>query len=413
MEIKKGISQMAEYPNAEVNYVVPADGQMYYVLKDGALANGCVIATLDPKRAVDPGVLCDSIGVFKEDGTVLIDFDKKDIRPISDNFLLVVNSIPKSEEVVNALKNMDDEISKTMLKDNSTTIVDKMMIEMGITGEILFSDAYSEANIYMMDSENHKIGPDVSFIGKNDNSFYFHTNDSTTEAVLISLTGEVINSEPTGFTMPEEPIENNVPQEEVTETVEVPVEEPAAEEPTEVEMPEETVEEEIQATDFSMDDIEESDLKLDISQNILDGFKPMEEPEMNTEMPEETSTDVEETSFELPVEEPTVETEEETTEESVEEEKDEVLDNVIEVMKKMIEETNKLNEKIAELEKEIEEKNEFISSQETKISEQEDKIAEQEAKISAQESKIASEESKKNELSDLLSEANEVLENID
>ena len=37
MEIKKGISQMAEYPNVEINYVVPADGKMYYVLKNGEL----------------------------------------------------------------------------------------------------------------------------------------------------------------------------------------------------------------------------------------------------------------------------------------------------------------------------------------------------------------------------------------
>ena len=80
MEIKKGISQMAEYPNMEINYVVPSDGKMYYVLKDGELKNGSIIATLDPKRAVDEKVLCDSIGVFKEDCSVLIDFNKKDIK---------------------------------------------------------------------------------------------------------------------------------------------------------------------------------------------------------------------------------------------------------------------------------------------------------------------------------------------
>ena len=51
----------------------------------------------------------------------------------------------------------------------------------------------------------------------------------------------------------------------------------------------------------------------------------------------------------------------------------------------MIEETNKLNDRISELEKELEMK---------------DKI-------------IASQESKKNELSSLLDEANEVLDNID
>ena len=387
MEIKKGISQMAEYPNAEVNYVVPADGQMYYVLKDGALANGCVIATLDPKRAVDPGIVADSIGVFKEDGTVLIDFDKKEIRPIDKDYLLVVNSIPKTEEVVNALKNMDDEISKTMIKDNSTTIVDKMMIEMGITGEILFSDAYSEANVYKMDDVNHKIGPDSSFIGKNDTNYYFRTNDIAADAVLVDLNGELVESN-TGFDIPEETVVNNTVQEEVEmDTPETSVEEPQIEETP--------IAEEIQVTDFSIDDSETQDLKLDISQNILEGFKPIEETEVNIDNNEENSEIA--NTFELPTEDTTVESEE--TNEEVSNEDDEVLDNVIEVMKKMIEETNKLNEKIAELEKIVEEKDNIISSQE--------------AKIAAQESKIASEESKKNELSDLLSEANEVLENIE
>ena len=358
MEIKKGISQMAEYPNAEVNYVVPADGQMYYVLKDGELANGCVIATLDAKRAVDPAIPCDNIGVFKEDGTVLIDFDKKEIKKINDEYLLVVNSIPKTEEVVNTLKNIDDEISKTMVKDNSTTIVDKMMIEMGITGEILFSDAYSEANVYKMDDVNHKIGPDSSFIGKNDTNFYFHTNDATKDTVLVNLNGEVVEKEPTGFAMPEEPITNNIPQE---------VSEPKTPE----------VKEEIQATDFEASDMESQDLKLDISQNILDGFKPQEE-----NIKEDITEEKEDTAIEIPT----------GTETEEQEENDKVLDNVIEVMKKMIEETNKLNEKITELEKELEERNQIIASQE---------------------SKIESENTKKNKLNDLLDEANEVLENID
>lgn len=377
MEIKKGISQMAEYPNAEVNYVVPKDGKMYYVLRDGVLANGCVIATLDPKRAVDAGVACDSIGVFKEDGSVLIDFDKKDIKKINEDSLLVVNSIPKTEKVVNALKNMDDEISKTMMRDNSTTIVDKMMIEMGITGEILFSDAYSEANVYKMDETNHKIGPDSSFIGKNDKNFFFHTNDSDDETVLISLTGEVEN-EPTGFIMPDIPVNNSISSD--------------VEEKTEVE---EASQEEIQVSDFVAEEEENQDLKLDISQNILDGFKPLEENKMVLDIPEAPEVEENSDSVEIPNEEIEEKSDIVNISESSESESgenDEVLDNVIEVMKKMIEETNKLNDRITELEEEIEEKNNMISSFEAKI---------------------ASQESKKNTLSGLLDEANEVLDNID
>ena len=407
MEIKKGISQMAEYPNVEINYVVPENGKMYYVLRDGELSNGCIIATLDPKRAIDPNVVSNSIGVFKEDGSILIDFDKKDVRRINDELVLAVNSVPTTPEVVNALKNESDDISKTMMKDNATTIVDKMMIEMGITGEILFSDAYSEANIYKLDSFNNKIGPDSSFIGKNDKNFYFHTNDATKDTVLVSINGEEV--------------EENVPD---TSNIQIPTSDenslPVVNEETDTEIP----------TDNNIGE----PVKLDISQNILEGFKPMEnsvdlssDTVVETDTPVETPVDTQveepvDTSNETPMETPidtsvsfasvdntlpfateSVEQEQSEVEKSpveieekanqeINKESDAVLDNVIEVMKKMIEETSKLNERITELEKELESKQQELDEKNEVISR---------------------EESKKSTLNDLLDEANEVLEKID
>ena len=187
---------------------------------------------------------------------------------------------------------MDDEISKTMMRDNSTTIVDKMMVEMGITGEILFSDAYSEANVYKTDETNHKIGPDSSFVGKNDKNFFFHTNDSDDGTVLISLTGKVEN-EPTGFAMPDIPVNNNISS-EVEEKSEV-------EEASREEIPMES--EEIQVSDFVPEEEENQDLKLDISQNILDGFKPLEENKITLDIPEAPEVDENSDSVEVTNEE--------------------------------------------------------------------------------------------------------------
>lgn len=402
MEIKKGISQMAEYPNVEINYVVPMDGQMYYVLRDGVLANGAVIATLDPKRAIDSNIVTDTIGVFAEDGSVLIDFDKKEIRKITDEFLLVVNSIPKSQEVVNALTNEDDEISKTMMKDNATTIVDKMMIEMGITGEMLFSDAYSEANIYKTDGVNKVVGVPSSFIGKNDNNFYFHTNNVETETTVISIEDEKEEdfdapAPVAGFEIPADL--TAIPSVEPAEATPVAEQaQPVVETPT--------------------------DASLDINQSIFGSFKPVEDeisnievtPEVEESVPsvepvveeteEETDEEQPEISIEnnvvIPQEETPVE-DEETEEDEVSEESsvevttsdnndDAVLDNVIAVMKKMIEETSKLNKRITELEEEITRKEEEIKEKDEVISR---------------------EESKKSTLSGLLDEANEVLDNIE
>lgn len=402
MEIKKGISQMAEYPNVEINYVVPMDGQMYYVLRDGVLANGAVIATLDPKRAIDSNIVTDTIGVFAEDGSVLIDFDKKEIRKITDEFLLVVNSIPKSQEVVNALTNEDDEISKTMMKDNATTIVDKMMIEMGITGEMLFSDAYSEANIYKTDGVNKVVGVPSSFIGKNDNNFYFHTNNVETETTVISIEDEKEED----FDAPAPVAGFEIP----ADLTAIPSVEPAEETPV-AEQTQPVVE-------------TPTDASLDINQSIFGSFKPVEDeisnievtPEVEESVPsvepvveeteEETDEEQPEISIEnnvvIPQEETPVE-DEETEEDEVSEESsvevttsdnndDAVLDNVIAVMKKMIEETSKLNKRITELEEEITRKEEEIKEKDEVISR---------------------EESKKSTLSGLLDEANEVLDNIE
>lgn len=353
MEIKKGISQMAEYPNMEINYVVPSDGKMYYVLKDGELKNGAIIATLDPKRAVDESVLCDSIGVFKEDGSVLIDFNKKDIKKITDDLLLAVNGNPISSEVVNAQANKNDATVNSTMKENQITIVDNMMKEMGITGSMIFSDPFEEANVYKIDSYNNKVGIDSSFIGKNDKELFFHTNDVTKQTTKINY-GEVDslvtdNEAPTIDSMP---VMNN-----------------------------------------EIESINQNELKLDIGSDILDGFqKPEEEKEEKNQADEliedennktESTSEITEGKQDAEIME--VDSSINTDGPIISDNKDQVLDNVIAVMKKMIGETSKLNEKIDKLEKELEEKNRQLEAQ----------------------------ESKKNELSSLLTEANEVLENID
>lgn len=350
MEIKKGISQMAEYPNREINYVIPSDGKMYYVLNNGELKNGCVIATLDPKRAIDDHIECNSIGVFKEDGSVLVDFNKKDIKTINDDLLLVVNSIPVSAEVINAQQKTNDTMFQNVMKENQITIVDSMMREMGITGEMLFSDVYGEAAVYKMDSYNNKIGIEASFIGKNDKELFFHTNDINSLVTKVNY------------------LDTNIPTEELNKEEE--------KTPDEGEKKEE------------IENVTTDNFKLDISSDILDGFKKVEDVQPSTD-----SNKIEEK----------VEQEEDKKEkaddiadkpsfESSDSSKDKVLDNAIEVVKKMIEETSKLNEKIMELEKELEEKTKELDELNEKINDQ---------------------ETKKNELNSLLTEASEVLDKID
>ena len=179
MEIKKGISQMAEYPNVEINYVVPKSGNMHYVLKDGILDNGVIIATLDPRHAIDEANPCQNVGVFSANGDILVDFNKKDIKRITDDLLLVVNSVPITSEIAS--------LGDMTAESNRNLIVQMMMQEMGPTGEMIFEDPYSEANVYATDSYNNKLGLDCSFIGKNNEGLYFHTNDVNSLSKFIKV----------------------------------------------------------------------------------------------------------------------------------------------------------------------------------------------------------------------------------
>lgn len=179
MEIKKGISQMAEYPNVEINYVVPKSGNMHYVLKDGILDNGVIIATLDPRHAIDEANPCQNVGVFSANGDILVDFNKKDIKRITDDLLLVVNSVPTTSEIAS--------LGDMTAESNRNLIVQMMMQEMGPTGEMIFEDPYSEANVYATDSYNNKLGLDCSFIGKNNEGLYFHTNDVNSLSKFIKV----------------------------------------------------------------------------------------------------------------------------------------------------------------------------------------------------------------------------------
>lgn len=386
MEIKKGISQMPEFLNQEINYVVPSDGKMYYVLKDGILEDGTVIATLDPKYAFDQTIPCSTVGAFKEDGSVLIDFDKKEIKQIDKDLLLAVSSKPSSNEVLDALTKENDEISKSMILDNATVITDKLINEMGITGEMLFSDAFSEANVYKTDSYNNKIGIDCSFIGKTSKELYFHTNDVNSESKIVNLGAGVVAPK-SDSSMPPDTLSDVSEKVESIENESTTIT-PIVEEVSAISEENGPVVSEITDVD---DQSSSEGIKLDIDHDILNGFNSDDVSAIN-ETQEDTPSIVseEETEDDEVIEKTSDDIEKEMNESSFDSidsdsVNDEVLDNAIAVMKKMIEETNKLNEKISNLEKEIEEKDKTIEEQ----------------------------ESKKSELNTLLDQANEMLEKID
>lgn len=436
MEIKKGISQMAEYLNVEINYVMPKDGRMYYVLKDGILTNGCIIATLDPKYAIDEKNLSTSVGVFSEAGEVLIDFDKKSIKSISDDLVLVENSKLSTPEVIGVSGKETDPMVNQAVSEARENIIMRMQSQMSTTGEILFSDPYKEANVYRLDSYNHKLGIDCSFIGKDETGLFFHTNDIGGQIQIVELDDfkaleNVIvenleeESEPdglslnidnellSGFNIPDEDLEKMKNQEEETEMVEPSkveppklqevVEETEEPDPVSKENPEHSQSVEKDAEEEPDEDGESDEISLNITNDNDDiEDEEDEEEEMEKSRYKEKNRKVRnrKKDIDFDIEEDEDSYEEEIEDEELEEsekpkgknrkskskdvEKEEVLDHAIEVINKMIKETNKLKRRIALLEEKLQEKEEII-----------------------QES-----ESKKDELNDILDKANEVLQRI-
>ena len=406
MEIKKGISQMAEYPNVEINYVMPNDGRMYYVLKEGVLANGCIIATLDPKYAIDEANPSTSVGVFSATGEVLVDFDKKSIKAISDDLVLAVNSKLNTPEVIGVAGREDDPMTSNTVNASKTVIINKLKEEMGPNGELLFEDPYSEANIYRIDTYNDKLGNDSSFIGKSEKGLFFHTNDakSTTQIVEIddfksdenvvienasddSTSGDLnldIDSDLlSGFSIPDEDLEKVAVDSETEEDNNMVSSEEVAEEVEEDKQQDdivETVEENTTENDNSDDEV---DTKEDDSSNSDEESPEQEDDEVS----DANDLDIEQKDINLNIDDDNNDYREEmddvvTNDESSD---NEVLDNAISVINKMIKETNKLKDKIKELEEELEEKEKIIKES----------------------------ESKKDELNEILDKANEVLDEID
>lgn len=405
MEIKKGISQMAEYPNVEINYVMSNDGRMYYVLKDGILANGCIIATLDPKYAIDEANPSTSVGVFSATGEVLVDFDKKSIKAITDDLVLAVNSKLNTPEVIGVAGREDDPMTSNTVNASKTVIINKLKEEMGPNGELLFEDPYSEANIYRIDTYNDKLGNDSSFIGKSEKGLFFHTNDakSTTQIVEIddfksdenvvienasddSTSGDLnldIDSDLlSGFSIPDEDLEKVAVESETEEDNNMVSSEEVAEEVEDTQQNDtvETVEENTTENNNSDDEV---DTKEDDSSNSDEESPEQEDDEVS----DDNDLDIEQKDINLNIDDDNNDYQEEmddvvTNDESSD---NEVLDNAISVINKMIKETNKLKDKIKELEEELEEKEKIIKES----------------------------DSKKDELNEILDKANEVLDEID
>ena len=141
MKILKGNVKYKDRNDITCTYGTVDDGTAYYFMDSTdtkKFSNGGRIATTLLVEAIDPMVKTSNIGVIGAEGNVIIPFENKSIRPVNDNVLIVENSTPVSESVIESINLKNDPLSATKLVSTTATIKEKLNQQMGADGKYLF-----------------------------------------------------------------------------------------------------------------------------------------------------------------------------------------------------------------------------------------------------------------------------------
>ena len=174
MEILKGITNEPGFPPKEFIYGKVDPNTMYYFVENYNLENGNILATTNYQEALGHTPFT-SLGVINKDGKILIPFENKTIKPLKSQLLLVEKNVPSTPSVVEALKNKSDPFAAQTLAQNAATIKKQVKDIMGMNGDFIFDNQFSEAAIYTMDGVNIANNY-FSFIGENNGDYYLATN---------------------------------------------------------------------------------------------------------------------------------------------------------------------------------------------------------------------------------------------
>lgn len=306
----------------------------YFFLDEGKdrLKNGNIIATTNLKVAIGankPEELAD-IGVVSPEGKVVIPFDNRKIKVLTDDILLAEPINPVSENVVKALEDRTNPTEATRLVGAANTIKEKVSNSVGPEGKFVFNDLFSEATIFDIDGNSLVDNKYFSFIAMNNDGIFLSTNDPEAEVVSVPFAGKEVENQENAVAEATEVVEEANPidvseavvDENVVEDAFKEQEESVAEE--NVENTEAPVEENTTGEEVVEENNEEA--VEEISNDVEDSVESENtEPVSETEESEEVENAGEEvTNEEAPIEEtePVSETTEpETTEDEDEEDK--------------------------------------------------------------------------------------------
>ena len=179
MKILKGNVKYKDRSDIVCTYGTLDNGTSYYFMDSTdtkKFANGNRIATTLLVEAIDPMVKACNIGVIDPEGNVVIPFENKSIRPVDDNVIIVENSTPVSESVIEAINLRNDPLSATKLVSTPATIKEKLNQQMGVEGKYLFNDQFSEATLCDINGNNLINDERYSFIAQANDKLYMSKN---------------------------------------------------------------------------------------------------------------------------------------------------------------------------------------------------------------------------------------------
>lgn len=187
MQVQKGLVKYKDRSDILCTYGITDDGKTYYFLEGNVIPNGNIVATTVLVEAIDPVVMCSSIGVIDPNGTVVIPFENKAIKTIANDLLLVEKATPVTESVIEAIELRSDPQSASRLVTTPAVIKENMNAKMGAEGRFVFNDQFSEATICDMDGNNLVNNELYSFVGVTQDKLYLSKNTADSFVSEFSL----------------------------------------------------------------------------------------------------------------------------------------------------------------------------------------------------------------------------------
>ena len=176
MQVQKGLVKYKDRSDILCTYGITDDGKTYYFLEGNTIPNGNIVATTVLVEAIDPLVVSSSIGVIDPDGNVVIPFENKAVKPLSNDLLLVEKGTPVTDSVIEAVELRSDPSAASKLVSTPAAIKENMHIKMGDAGRFVFNDQFSEATICDINGNNLVNDELFSFIGLTDDRMFLSKN---------------------------------------------------------------------------------------------------------------------------------------------------------------------------------------------------------------------------------------------